>query len=290
MKSCGLRDAVDIQTMRELIARVPDGATMVDFEEKIQLADIRATIRLWEVDDQLIAFAYVDNYNNLWFVSDPVYTTANLESEIVDWGVTCIRTRNAETGETATLDTNSDVRNTARLALLERYGFRHEPIRSLSYECALNAPIPNPVLPPGFTLRCVHGEEEVAALVALHQAAFGTTHMTVEERLAIMRAPQYDRELDFVVVALNGELAAFCICGIEEDSGVGYTDPIGTHPNYQKQGLGKAVVTAGLRALHARGVKIVTTGTSSEDIAMQRLATALGFVLVAEKMWFSKEV
>ena len=115
--------------------------------------------------------------------------------------------------------------------------------------------------------------------------------MTAEGRLAIMRAPQYDPELDLVAVAPNGELAAFCICGFE-DSGrqVGYTDPIGTHAHYKRRGLGKAMVTAGLHALRDRGAKSAELGTSSENVVMQRLAEALGFIIVSESLWFCRVV
>jgi ribosomal protein S18 acetylase RimI-like enzyme len=113
--------------------------------------------------------------------------------------------------------------------------------------------------------------------------------MTVEQRLAIMRAPQYDPELDWVADAPNGELAAFCICGFEGSSReVGYTDPIGTHARYKRRGLGKAMVAAGLRALRDRGAKTVALGTSSDNAAMRRLAEALGSSIVSESVWFSR--
>lgn len=140
-------------------------------------------------------------------------------------------------------------------------------------------------------MRCVEGEHEVDRLVALHRSAFGTENMTTEQRLAILRAPGYDRSLDLVAIAPNGEFAAFCICGFEEGQGhVGHVDPIGTSSQYQKQGLAKAIVTTGLQALRQRGAKIVKTGTSSDNLAMQRLAGALGFVVVSEKLWFSKTI
>jgi len=135
----------------------------------------------------------------------------------------------------------------------------------------------------------VKGEHEVDDLVALHRATFGTDNMTVEERLAIMRAPQYVPELDLVTVAPNGDLSAFCICGFDEEK-VGYTDPIGTHPRYQKIGLGKAIVTAGLRALQECGATVAELGTSSINLPMQKLAERTGFVCIAESLWFSKEV
>jgi len=54
--------------------------------------------------------------------------------------------------------------------------------------------------------------------------------------------------------------------------------------------MGRAIVTAGLIALQARGAKVAQLGTSSQNFAMQRLAESLGFELVSETFWFSKTV
>ena len=43
--------------------------------------------------------------------------------------------------------------------------------------------------------------------MALHRDAFGTTRMTVEGRLAMMRDPEYRSELDLVAVAPDGSRA-----------------------------------------------------------------------------------
>ncbi len=200
-----------------------------------------------------------------------------------------MKKRNAKTGQNETLDASFLVENTWQIALLQRSGFVQENLRSLHYARSLNEPIPEYPLPPGFSLRCVQGEDEVENLVALHRAAFGTENMTVEERLAIMRAPQYERELDLLAIAPTGELAAFCICGIENKN-ISYTDPIGAHKNYQRLGLGKAVLCAGLQILKQRGIERAELGTSSENIVMQQLATKLGFVVISESLWFSKKV
>ncbi len=86
-------------------------------------------------------------------------------------------------------------------------------------------------------------------------------------------------------------MAAFCICGIvPRNAATGFTDPIGVHPNYQKQGLGRALVTAGMQALQRRGVSRVQLGTSSKNVGMQRLAEVLGFKVVSEGLWYSKTI
>jgi ribosomal protein S18 acetylase RimI-like enzyme len=117
--------------------------------------------------------------------------------------------------------------------------------------------------------------------------------MTVEQRLAIMRSPTYESILDLVVEAPDSTLVAFCICQLEKESDariIGYTDPIGTHPRYQKKGLAKALVTCGLNLLRDKGASIAKLSTSSKNLPMQRLAESLEFNCIAEQLWFNKEV
>jgi mycothiol synthase len=289
MKSHLLQTQSDLQSMRNLMAHLRHHATVIDFEETMQLASVRAATRLWEENGQLIGFALVDHYDNLCFEIDPDQRSTQLENEIMQWGITCLQKRNAESGEDHTLEASFSTDNSWQIAMLERFGFVREDICSLHYTRSLDQPIVEHAFPPGFSLRCVAGEGEVEALVQLHRAAFGTQNMTVEERLAIMHAPHYERELDLLAVTPDGDLAAFCICEFEDEQ-LAYTDPIGVHPHYHKLGLGQAIVTAGLLALKARGARFAKLGTSSHNIAMQKLAESLGFVVTSESLWFSKKV
>jgi len=291
MNSSLLRDETDLQQIRVFIKGLPHETHMGDFEEQVQLPAVRSTFRTWQHAGKLVACAYVDSGNNLHFDIDPGVRTELLEKEILDWGLDCVRQRNERTGEEATLDASCREDDVDTLAFLDKFGFKPESVRSLHYSLSLDKPVDIFPLPPGFSLRPATGEDEVKALVDLFRAAFGTEKMTVEERLAIMRAPNYVPDLDLVVTAPNGELCAFCICGFDEDDPqTGYTDPIGTHQRYQRLGLGKAILSAGLHSIHQRGALVAQLGTSSENIPMQKLAERVGFVCVSENLWFSKEV
>ncbi len=292
MISSILFDDNDIQAMKELRRRLASKSTIVDFDEQILLSSIRATTRIWKQDSKIVGFAFVDEFNNLWFDTEAESALVDkLETEIVEWGVICIKGRNAETGSHNTLDCTCNANDSHCIRVLEKHGFTVEQVRSLHYSRPLNTPIIEYPLPSGFSIRCVKGKDEVEQLVALHQAAFGTNNMTIEYRLAMMSTMQYIQEMDLVVVTPNDELAAFCVCGFDDpDKKIGYTDPIGTHPSYQRIGLGKALVSAALIALKNAGANTVRFGTSSENIAMQKLANDLGFVCVSEKLWFSKAV
>jgi mycothiol synthase len=290
-------DNSDIPEMRSLLRIPGNELEIADFNELIALEAIRAHTRLWrDQARQLLAFAFVDEFNNLCFAIGEENNCSSLEKAIVNWGEGCIRQRRLETGEPATLDTSCSADNLQRLAFLEKYGFHRENVRTLRYERRLIDSVPRVAIPQGFFLRSVQGDEQAEPLAALHRAAFGTDHMTLEYRLAMMRAPGYDPSLDLFIEALEGEPVAFCICSIAEEENKrdgtknGYTDPIGVDPRFQGQGFGKAILAAGLNALQNRQLEFAKLGTSSENISMQRLAEALGFRLVSERVWFSKNV
>ena len=124
----------------------------------------------------------------------------------------------------------------------------------------------------------------------MHRAAFGTDYMTTENRLAIMTTSEYDMSLDLVVVAPGGMIAANCICSANKQRQIGSTDPIGTHPRYQRMGLARALLVTGLQLLKERGMLSAQLGTSGENIAMQKTAEFVGFTIHYKTIWFSKEV
>jgi ribosomal protein S18 acetylase RimI-like enzyme len=243
----------------------------------------------------MIGFAFVDPYNNLWFEFDQ-QTHSNIESEIVAWGVECIRQAMQKSGESVTLDASCRDDDVERVTLLERHGFVMQEMCSLRMTRSLNEPIPTPETPVGFNIRHVMGEQEAESLVALHRAAFGSENMTVEERLAMMRAPEYDPELDLLAVAPDGRFAATCMCSISQEENErtgqneGYTDPIATHPDFQRRGLAQALLLTGLHKLKQRSIDTAILGTSSENIVMQRTAQAVGFRVQSTKLWFAKPV
>ena len=292
MRSYLFKDKKDISRLRELITSLGAASTMVDFEEKVQMPSILEALRLYEEDGRLVGFAFVDNYNNLYFDTLPDFDRLEqLESGCIAWGVCCLQAQNARTGSRDTLDSSCSAGNERRVRVLEQHGFIRTQVRSLHYSRPLDDTLPDYPLPAGFLIRPVNGRDEVEALVELHRQAFASDHMTVEERLAIMNSPEYIPELDLVVVSPEDLLAAFCICGYSDpDKKVGYTDPIGTHPRFQRLGLARAVVTAGMQRLKNAGAQVVELGMSSENSGMQKLAEELGFSCISEKLWFSRQV
>ena len=290
----------DLPALRALWPACRPAAWQTDFPSPSDLAEllaapqVAARTQLWEdAAGRVLAYALVDDFDNLWFDRTPEAEDDVTGDALIAWGITCARGLAAQSGGSTILDTSCRAEDRPRIALLRRHGFAEQAVRTLHFVRSLAEPIPAPALPAGYTIRPVAGEVEIEALVALHRAAFGTEHMTAAERLTWMRSPDYDPNLDLVMVAADGSLAATCFCAIYKEENrrsgrnEGATDPVATHPAHQGRGLARALLCAGMVLLAVRGVERAVLGTSSNNLAMQAAARAAGYRVESERIWFS---
>lgn len=284
----------DFQIMVDLLSAVRpcehlnDFPIKVDIEENLASEQVRANTRLWFDDGQLVGWAFVDEFNNIWWEVNQQYEEA-LGDQVIEWGETCVR-KMTNAGEPITLDTSCREDYATRIAFLKQHGFQQTKTTTIRMVRDLSKPIPETKLPSGFTIRALAGTQEAEAVAVMHRAAFGTEYMTTENRLAIMSTHEYDLSLDLVVVAPDGTIVANCICSVNEQEKMGNTDPVATHPKYQGMGLGRALLTRGMRLLRERGMSFAQFGTRGDNHAMQRTGESVGFKIVYKTIWFSRQV
>jgi ribosomal protein S18 acetylase RimI-like enzyme len=284
----------DFQTILDLIARVRpqayrnDYPGKTDLEENLASTIVRANTRLWFDKEQPIAWAYVDEYNNLGWELDPQYEDL-LGAEVVKWGCTCIQKKLPGMGA-GSLDASCREDYASRVSFLKQHGFQQLKDTTVYMMRPLCEPIPQSEVPAGFRVRPISGKQEAQAVAAMHRLAFDTEYMTTEHRLVIMSTSGYDPALDLLVLAPHGEIVANCMCSVNEQEKRGFTDPISTHPSYRRRGLARALLLTGLNLLKQRGMTSAHLGTSGNNIAMQKTAESAGFTIEYKTIWFSKEV
>ncbi|NDJ61045.1 MAG: GNAT family N-acetyltransferase [Chloroflexi bacterium] len=131
-------------------------------------------------------------------------------------------------------------------------------------------------LPDGFTVRSTTGIEEAAALAEVHSRSFDSD-WTAAEYARVMRSPGYDAEREWIVVAPDGRFAAFCIYWVDTVNKSGYFEPVGTHADFRRLGLARALMVAVMRRMQALGLTTVQVNHDMDNPASTKLYEGLGF-------------
>lgn len=179
-----------------------------------------------------------------------------------------------------------------RRAWLEGRGYVLRDAHPL-FTRSLAGPIPEPVLPAGYRVRASAGEAEAESRARASYAAFQSTwewDKYMRRRLSFMRSPVYDDERDIVAVAPDGAIAAFAIHWFDPVNKVGLFEPVGTHPDYQRKGLGKAVLLESMRRMQAHGMETAIVGTNHGNEAATRLYESVGFRLHHHDCDYAKNI
>lgn len=145
----------------------------------------------------------------------------------------------------------------------------------------------------GFVVRGCRGEPEVSARARAQYSAFKSSApfgRYLERFTNFMRSPVYDPELDIVAVAPDGKIGAFCIAWTDPVNQVGLFEPVGTHTEFQRVGLGRAVMHEGLRRLKERGMRSAIVSTFEDNPAAIRLYQSLGFQVINRLGTYEKDV
>ena len=143
----------------------------------------------------------------------------------------------------------------------------------------LAEPLASPAV-PGWTMRLCRGVDEAAARARAQYGAFGSQKpkdLYTERFLRFMRSEAYAEALDVVAVDEAGQVGAFCIAWVDEASRLGHLEPVGTHPDFQRKGLARAVLLEALRLLQGRGMRQVSVCTPEDNAPAQAFYASLGF-------------
>lgn len=89
----------------------------------------------------------------------------------------------------------------------------------------------------------------------------------------LLNAPDYDPTLDLHVIAPDGRYVANCIVWHDAPNQIGILEPVATHPDFRRMGLGRAVIYEGIRRVRPRGATEIWVGSD------QAFYQSIGFVV-----------
>ncbi len=229
-------------------------------------------LRLWSVDGSVRAWSWIWGHLVHWGIrpGDPTTDEQILEAILRD---AIVRTAGRPEAWVPEDDR-------ASLATLHRFGFRPRQLRLSQYQQRVDgvARIADSTLPAGYRMRRLEGPDEIPARVEIHRAAFAPSAMTAERYARLTTLPGYRYDDDLVVEAPDGSLAAFAMAWWDPVARVGEFEPVGTHPDHRRRGLGRALLNHGLRRYRDLGAGLVQVYSMSDNAASEGLYQAVGFV------------
>jgi ribosomal protein S18 acetylase RimI-like enzyme len=219
-------------------------------------------VRIWDEG----AGAWMRRPHQLEYELLPELRSGPLEHELLDW---------AESGAGANLTASSLSTDSRRLAFLRERGYElASDATPLDFHVRDLADAGAAELPAGFRLRTVR-PCDLERRVAVHRAAWEPSRVTVESSGDVTAAWPYRADLDCVVEAPSGELAASCLAWLDDENRVGELEPVGTAPRYRRRGLASAVCRFALRRLREEGATRAIVYSNTPEA--KALYLSLGF-------------
>lgn len=247
--------------------------------ENIFKLKLQEVIYLWEIDGKIAAVLNADTPGEAFFQIHPAFREEVSIPQMLDVAEGKLPTIKEDGKKELILWVNEKDNKMKELFCERGYvrsKFNAEHMRRRSFSTLVPAFVP----PSGYTVRALGDEDELPARSWLSWKAFhpdepDEKYQGWEWYKNIQRVPLYRRDLDLVAVASDGELAAFCTVWFDDVLRTAVFEPVGTHPGHQKRGLGKAVMTEGLRRAQRLGATLATV--SSYGKAAHALYDSMGF-------------
>ena len=138
------------------------------------------------------------------------------------------------------------------------------------YRRNLDSSIPNTPIPSGYAIRSMGDAKEYPARSWASWRAFHNDEPDENYDgdyswyANLQSAPLYRRDLDVIAVASDGSIASFCTIFYDDYTRSAVTVLVGTAAEHWQRGLGKAVITEGLRRLKEMGCTLVFSTAHEE--------------------------
>jgi ribosomal protein S18 acetylase RimI-like enzyme len=177
-------------------------------------------------------------------------------------------------------DTSVAVANVAGVEALHRYGFEEDSdgprgwlnVRELDV-------IEEPSVPDGYRLTTMAEFGDYDARVEIHRIVWHPSRVTTESYANVRATWPYRDDLDCVLLAPDGSLAAYTLCWYDEEDRVGEFEPVGVHPDHRRLGLGRAVNLFAAQRSRDAGARtaLVACVDDPKNVGPLRLYRSVGF-------------
>lgn len=226
--------------------------------------DFYKYINIWEDDEKIVGMVNIEHSCGEAFIQvDPEYSY--IKREMVDWASKNIYETKRDK-KRLVIQINEFDEELKEIA--ESRGFvkieRERPWFTIS-KFTIPKKFPEIELPEGFKLKSLSEENDLFKLDRCLWRGFnhpGEPEYKIKEREKMQSAPDFDKELNIIAVAPNGEYVAYSGIWMIPGYKTSYVEPVATDPDYRRMGLGKAAVLECIRRVGMRGAESAIVETA----------------------------
>jgi GNAT superfamily N-acetyltransferase len=286
-------EPADLRAMQELAQelwrRSPELVDMTMAELAYQGGMARSNtsdtseLRLWRHGSEVAAWGWFFPPATLEWAVHPDF--AGRFDDVLDW----FEQRADDGVPLKTSARNADADGQRRLAARGFVRDTESPWMRLNFRTLDDLEAPK--VPDGYAFRTVadHGDD-IAKRVEVHQASWAAlgTRVSLDTYPGVMETWPYRSDLDFVLEAGDGTPVAFALGWYDESNRLGEFEPVGTHPDYRRLGLGRAINLFGLHRFREAGATAAIVASRGDDAhaAPRRLYESVGFRELSRQLVF----
>jgi GNAT superfamily N-acetyltransferase len=221
-------------------------------------------IRVWDNDGQIVGVvSYEEAPGEAYLQIHPDHR--GLEDEMMAWAEENIAVERDD--DKRRLVVRAYDYDTSRQTMLDKRGYQRTEHLEHRYRRSLETSFPEPRVPDGYAVRSLRKDDDLGARCLALGLAFRDRPVDLDVYGSLQSAPGYRLDLDIVIEAPDGSFAAFALAWFDEANKIGMFEPVGTVPEHQKQGLGRAVMYEGFRRLKDLGATTAYVGAGPQPEA-----------------------
>lgn len=205
--------------------------------------------RLWFDGERVVGWGWLVDGEALEFQVRPGF--GSLLGEILDWATPSI---------VYTVDHDADA-----IARIRAFGLKHDPGAPwFRWNQRSLGTVDEPRLPDGYTVRTIE-QRDFGSRAAAHRSAFHPSRFLDHVYATVRATAAYRPDLDCVVEAPDGSIAAYALAWLDEANCVGELEPVGTHADHRRRGLARAVSLFALQRLRDEGATLALVACRGDD-------------------------
>ncbi|UCG00792.1 MAG: GNAT family N-acetyltransferase [Candidatus Heimdallarchaeota archaeon] len=240
-------------------------------------------VNIWEKVEEtstpqkrtIVTLTTRDSPRDFFLHVDPDYRY--VEREMIGWIEQQFRKMKKKPEGTEKLCINILEGNPLREALLTELGYRNEKIYGYYRIRKGDSPISEYKCPENFKIRTIERSDYDQLALQIRKVFGHGEWFTAEVLEWIAQCSFYREDLDLVAVTPDGTIASFCTFRLDPNSKIASLEPMGTNPDYRGLGLGKSLITEGIKRSMKYNPPFFYIDGAANNPAANRLYDATGF-------------